>query len=89
MAGNNSCARQSSQFPECSLTTRKSQTKHRSVQDAASEVGSRLEEEMHEFVRWFNRDVVPKARSGSGKALRVASKKLSELADYLDEHRRK
>ena len=52
------------------------------------DAGDRIEDEMREFVRWFNDDVVPNVRSGSGKALRVASKKLSELADYLDRHRK-
>ena len=47
-----------------------------------------MEAEMRDFVRWFNDDVVPNVRNGSGKALRVASKKLSELADYLDRHRK-
>jgi hypothetical protein len=53
-----------------------------------ADAGDRIEEEMREFVRWFNDDVVPNVRSGSGKALRVASKKLSELADYLDRNRK-
>jgi len=54
--------------------------------DSVRDAGRRVEEEVREFVRWFNDDVVPNVRTGSGKALRVASKKLDDLADYLDRH---
>ena len=54
----------------------------------ADETGDRIEAELRDFARWFNDDVVPNVREGSGKALRIASKKLSELADYLDRHRK-
>ena len=35
-------------------------------------------------MRWFNNDVVPNARRDSGKALRIASEKLNEFAEYLE-----
>ena len=54
----------------------------------ANDASDRIEAELRDFARWFNDDVVPNVRSGSGKALRVASKKLSELADYLDRNRK-
>ena len=44
----------------------------------------RIEDELREFVRWFNNDVVPNARRDSGKALRIASEKLNEFAEYLE-----
>ena len=44
----------------------------------------RIEDELREFVRWFNDDVVPNARRDSGKALRIASEKLNEFAEYLE-----
>ena len=44
----------------------------------------RIEDELREFVRWFNDDVVPNVRRDSGKALRIASEKLNEFAEYLD-----
>ncbi len=65
-----------------------STNKPRDSRDDMRDAGDRIEAEMRDFVRWFNDDVVPKARSGSGKALRVASRKLTQLADYLDQHRK-
>ena len=62
--------------------------KPRSSEERVRDAGDRIEAEMRDFVRWFNDDVVPNVRSGSGKALRVASKKLTQLADYLDQHRK-
>lgn len=54
------------------------------VRDAAS----RVQDELSEFVRWFNNDVVPNVRVGGSKALRTASAKLAELADELERHSR-
>ncbi len=60
-----------------------------------SETGARvrgaanqIQDELKEFARWFNDDVVPNVRTGSTKALRTASAKLAELADELERHSR-
>jgi len=46
----------------------------------------RLEKEAQEFIRYLNDEVVPAVREHSTKALRVASQKLEELADYMEQH---
>jgi hypothetical protein len=78
----------SSLSKDCDLTSRKTSAGSGAARGSGDDFGDRLEREMHEFVRWFNNDVVPKVRTGSGKGLRVASKKLAEFADYLDKHKK-
>lgn len=62
-------------------STRVSQT----INDAAQ----RLEKEIPEFIKYLNDEVVPAVRTHSTKALRVASQKLSEFADYMEQHPQK
>lgn len=50
------------------------------------ETTERLEKEAQEFIRYLNDEVVPAVRQHSTKALRVASQKLEELADYMEQH---
>jgi hypothetical protein len=50
------------------------------------ETTERLEKEAQEFIRYLNDEVVPAVRQHSTKALRVASQKLQELADYMEQH---
>jgi F0F1-type ATP synthase membrane subunit b/b' len=50
--------------------------------EAATE---RLEKETAEFVKYLNNEVVPAVRQHSTKALRVASEKLRDLADYMEQ----
>jgi hypothetical protein len=66
---------------------------NRKVEDASSRVSQtlndaaeRLEKEIPEFINYLNNEVVPAVRTHSTKALRVASKKLSEFADYMEQH---
>jgi len=63
----------------------------RKVEDARAkankkiaEFAERLEKETADLINYLNNDVVPAARTQSTRALRVASKKLSEFADYLE-----
>jgi glutamyl-tRNA reductase len=56
--------------------------------DPLRDTSARVEEELREFLRWMNDEVVPTVRTQSSKALRVASDKLQQLADYMDKHRR-
>lgn len=58
---------------------------NRKVEEAAE----RLERETAEFVKYLNDEVVPAVRQHSTKALRIASEKLSRLADYMDEQKKK
>ena len=55
---------------------------NRKVEDAAQ----RVERETAEFVKYLNDEVVPAVRQHSTKALRVASQKLAQLAEYLDKN---
>jgi hypothetical protein len=66
---------------------------NRKVEDASARVSQtindtaeRLEKEIPEFIKYLNDEVVPAVRTHSTKALRVASQKLSEFADYMDQH---
>jgi glutamyl-tRNA reductase len=64
---------------------------HRKVEDASARVSKtvadaaeRIEREIPEFIKYLNDEVVPAVRQHSTKALRVASSKLNELADYME-----
>jgi hypothetical protein len=66
---------------------------NRKVEDASARVSQtlndaadRLEKEIPEFIKYLNNEVVPAVRTHSTKALRVASKKLEEFADYMEQH---
>jgi hypothetical protein len=66
---------------------------NRKVEDASarvsqtiSDAATRLEQEIPVFIKYLNDEVVPAVRTHSTKALRVASQKLSEFADYMDQH---
>lgn len=64
-------------------TTRR-RPRSNSIEDAAREADKRLQE----VIEYLNDDVVPKVRTHSTRALRIAAGKLQELADYLDERKR-
>ena len=57
---------------------------NKSVADAAE----RLEQETAEFIQYLNNEVVPAVRQHSTRALRIASQKLAQMADYMDQHKR-
>ena len=50
------------------------------------ETTERLEKEAQEFIKYLNDEVVPAVRTHSTRALRVASQKLQELAEYMEQH---
>ncbi len=56
------------------------------VSQTINDATERLEKEIPEFIKYLNDEVVPAVRSHSTKALRVASEKLAEFADYMDQH---
>ena len=58
---------------------------NRKVEEAAE----RLERESAEFIKYLNDEVVPAVRQHSTKALRIASQKLTQMADYMDQQQRK
>lgn len=53
---------------------------NRKVEQAADH----LEKETAEFIAYLNNEVVPAVREHSTKALRIASEKLAEFADYME-----
>jgi hypothetical protein len=64
---------------------------NRKVDDASARVSKtindaveRLEKEIPELIKYLNDDVVPAVRTHSTNALRTASQKLAELADYME-----
>jgi hypothetical protein len=56
------------------------------VSQTINDAAERLEREIPEFIKYLNDEVVPAVRSQSTKALRVASQKLAEFADYMEQH---
>ena len=66
---------------------------NRKVEDASARISQtvndaveRLEKEIPEIIKYLNDEVVPAARTHSTKALRTASQKLAQLADYMEQH---
>jgi glutamyl-tRNA reductase len=57
------------------------------VNKSMAEAAERMEKESAEFIKYLNDEVVPAVRQHSTKALRVASEKLANLADYMDQQR--
>jgi hypothetical protein len=56
------------------------------VSQTINDAAERLEKEIPEFIRFLNEEVVPAVRTHSTKALRSASQKLAEFADYMEQH---
>ncbi|HEY1657600.1 MAG TPA: hypothetical protein VGG14_04595 [Candidatus Sulfotelmatobacter sp.] len=54
------------------------------VSKAVADAADRIEREIPEFIKYLNDEVVPTVRQHSTKALRTASEKLRELADYME-----
>ena len=59
------------------------------VSKTVADAADRLEKEIPEFIKYLNDEVVPGVRIHSTKALRVASRKLAEFADYMEQTERK
>lgn len=53
---------------------------------AVSETAERMEKEAAEFIKYLNDEVVPAVRGHSTKALRIAAEKMTELANYMEQH---
>lgn len=56
------------------------------VSQTINNAAERLEKEIPQFIKYLNDEVVPAVRGHSTKALRVASQKLAEFADYMEQH---
>ena len=64
---------------------RKMESASARVNKTVADATERLEKEIPEFIKYLNDEVVPAVRTHSTKALRVASQKLSEFADYMEQ----
>ncbi len=53
-----------------------------------AEASERIEQDAQELIQYLNDEVVPAIRDHSTKALRIASEKLTGLADYLEKQKR-
>ncbi len=51
-----------------------------------AEATERLEKESAEFIKYLNDEVVPAVRQQSTQALRIAAKKMADLADHMEKH---
>jgi sulfur carrier protein ThiS len=78
------------QYPEVSMNdfNRKAEDARNKTNQKIADFAERLEKETAEFVAYLNSEVVPAVRTHSTKALRVASQKLAEFADYLERQKR-
>jgi hypothetical protein len=65
----------------------------RKVEDASArvsqkinEAAQRVEKEIPALIKYLNDEVVPAVRTHSTKALRTASQKLAEFAEFMEKH---
>ena len=63
---------------------RKAEEARAKANQKIADFAERLEKETAELITYLNNEVVPAVRTHSSKALRVASGKLAEFADYLE-----
>jgi hypothetical protein len=52
------------------------------------DASQRIEQETQQLISYINDELVPAIRGGSTKALRVASEKLKQAADMMEESQR-
>ena len=55
---------------------------------SVANIAETLEKETADLVNYLNDEVVPAVRSHSSKALRMASSKLADFAEYLEKHQK-
>ncbi len=67
---------------------RKTEAARSKANQKIADFAERLEKETADLIAYLNNEVVPAARAHSTKALRVASQKLNEFADYLERQKR-
>jgi hypothetical protein len=56
------------------------------VNKSVAEAAERMEKEAAELIAYLNDEVVPAVRRHSLPALRIAARKLTHLADYMEQH---
>jgi len=53
------------------------------------ETTRRMEDELRQFIKYLNDDVVPKLRTHGSQILKSAAEQLSRLADSMDEKKKR
>lgn len=56
------------------------------INKSVAEAATNVEKEATELIAYLNNEVVPAVRQHSTKALRIAAKKLTHLADYMEQN---
>ena len=56
------------------------------VNQKVTAAAERIEKDAQELIAYLNAEVVPAIRTNSTKVMRVASEKLTKLADHLEQH---
>ncbi len=64
------------------------QTAGERLDDVLGDATERIEKETQQLIAYINDELVPAIRDHSSKALRVASGKLNQAADKMEENRR-
>lgn len=59
------------------------------LDDVLGDTTKRIEQETKELIAYINDELVPAIREHSSNALRIASEKLNQAANHMDEHNRK
>ena len=60
-------------------------------QDAGRKIDEttrRMEDELRQFIKYLNDDVVPKVRTHGSQVLRSAAEQLSRMADSMDDKKK-
>ena len=52
------------------------------------ETTRRMEDELRQFIKYLNDDVVPKVRTHGSQVLRSAAEQLSRMADSMDDKKK-
>jgi glutamyl-tRNA reductase len=56
------------------------------INKSVAEAATTVEKEAAELITYLNDEVVPAVRQHSTKALRIAAKKLTHFADYMEKN---
>lgn len=62
-----------------------SESSKRPWEERLHETGTRMEEDVREFVRYFNDEIVPSIRKNGSEAFRAAARELNRMAQRMDE----
>ena len=59
------------------------------LDDILGDTAQRVEDETQQLIAYINNELVPAIRDHSSKALRIASEKLNQAADLMEENTRR